>query len=43
MVKTVPIALVPDETKRHIEIVTPSAAAPPTVFVHSPSFVQVPV
>jgi hypothetical protein len=35
IVKTVPIALVPEETKRHIEVVTPSPATPPTVFVCS--------
>lgn len=43
IVKTVPIAFAPDETNRQTETQTPSAATPPTVFVYSPNFVQVPV
>lgn len=35
IVKTVPTALVPEETNRQIEVVTPSPAAPPTVLVCS--------
>jgi hypothetical protein len=35
MVKIVPVALAPVERKRQRETVTPSPAAPPTVFVCS--------
>lgn len=43
MVITVPVFTVPEATNRQTDTQTPSAAAPPTVLVYSPNFVQVPV
>ena len=43
IVIVVPVLTVPVALNSHSDTVTPSPAAPPTVFVYSPSFDQVPV